>query len=164
MNPSPAISILLLISSIIFIQCKNTEKPTEKNVSQFNWLVGHWAMKEKDGIVTEQWKPVNDSLMEGSSDFIKGDSTIPFETIKLFRRSDGFYYEAKAAGQNKEQPVEFKLTSFSDTGFVAENPQHDFPKRITYRLVNKDSIHAFVDGGPGMPDKKSDFYYSKIKK
>jgi hypothetical protein len=121
-------------------------------------------MKEKEGIVTEDWKLVNDSLMEGSSDFIKGDSTIPFEKIKLFIRSDDFYYEAKAVGQNNEQPVEFKLTSFSDTGFVAENPMHDFPKRITYRLVNKDSIHAFVDGGAALPDKRSDFYYRKEKK
>ena len=152
---------LLLTGSVLFIQCKSEKKVAEKKVSQFSWLSGSWAMKDANGIITEQWKQVNDSLMEGSSDFIKGDSTIPFEIIKLFRRSDNFFYEAKAAGQNNEQPVEFRLTSFSDTGFVAENPQHDFPKRITYRLVNKDSIHAFVDGGPAMPEKKSDFYYSK---
>ena len=143
-----------------FISCKQT---AEKTVQSFSWLQGSWAMKETDGVITEQWKQVNDSLMEGSSDFIKGDSTIPFEKIKLFRRSNEFYYEAKAAGQNNELPVEFKLSSYSDTGFVAENPQHDFPQRITYRLVNKDSIHAFVDAGPGMPEKKSDFYYSKMK-
>ncbi len=153
----------LLIISIVFIQCKQSKKLPKKNITQFNWLSGSWEMKEADGIVTEQWKQVNDSLMEGSSDFIKGDSVIPFETIRLFKRNNDFYYEAKAAGQNKELPVEFKLTAFSDTGFVAENPLHDFPKRITYRLVNKDSIHAFVDGGPAMPEKKSDFYYSKKK-
>ena len=148
---------------MLLIGCSEKKKNKQETIGRFNWLNGEWAMKESDGIVTEQWKQVNDSLMEGSSDFIKGDSTIPFETIKLFRRNDKFFYEAKAAGQNKELPVEFKLTSFSDTGFVAENPQHDFPKRITYRLVNKDSIHAFVDGGPAMPEKKSDFYYSKNK-
>jgi hypothetical protein len=163
MKQPQALFFLLLISSFVFIQCKSKKKSSEKNVSQFNWLFGSWAMKETDGIVTEQWKPVNDSLMEGSSDFIKGDSTIPFEKIKLLRREENFYYAAQAAGQNDGQPVEFKLTSFSDTGFVAENPQHDFPKRITYRLVNQDSIHAFVDGGPAMPEKKSDFYYSRNK-
>ncbi len=164
MKQLPVFFFLLLISSIGLVQCKNNKKSVEKNISQFSWLYGEWEMKEKDGLVTEQWKQVNDSLMEGSSDFIKGDSTIPFETIKLFRRSNDFYYEAKAAGQNKELPVEFKLTSFSDSGFVAENSQHDFPKRITYRLVTNDSIHAFVDGGPAMPEKKSDFYYSRKNK
>jgi hypothetical protein len=164
MNRHLFISIVFVTAAFAFIQCNSKKKEAVKNVKQFNWLTGSWMMKGKDGIVTEDWKQVNDSLMEGSSDFIKGDSTIPFEKIKLFRRSADFYYEAKAAGQNDEQPVEFKLTSFSDTGFVAENPQHDFPKRITYGLVNKDSIHAFVDGGATMPDKRSDFYYIREKK
>lgn len=153
----------ILFAALLLSGCDDKKKDKQETVSRFNWLSGEWAMKESDGMVTEQWKNSSDSLMEGKSDFIKGDSVIPFENIRLFRRGNDFYYEARAAGQNNEQPVEFKLTSFSDTGFVAENPQHDFPKRITYKLVNKDSIHAFVDGGPALPDKKSDFYYSRKK-
>jgi Domain of unknown function (DUF6265) len=163
MNRHLFISIIFVTAVFIFIQCTNKKKENVKTVKQFYWLTGSWMMKEKDGITTEKWVSTNDSLMEGRSDFIKANTTIPFEIIKLFRRSNDFYYEAKAAGQNNEQPVEFKLTSFSDTGFVAENPQHDFPKRITYRLVNKDSIHAFIDGGAAMPDKRADFYYSRNK-
>ncbi len=158
----------LFIAAVLFVACdisneKRDDFQPRQNVIIFSWLNGQWAMPEKEGTVTEEWKPVNDSLMEGRSDFVRGDSVIPFETIKLFRRGNDFYYEAKAAGQNDEKPVEFKLTSFTDSGFVAENPQHDFPKRITYKLMNKDSIHAFVDGGPSIPEKKSDFYYSRSK-
>ena len=54
----------LLIISIVFIQCKQSKKLPKKNITQFNWLSGSWEMKEADGIVTEQWKQVNDSLME----------------------------------------------------------------------------------------------------
>jgi hypothetical protein len=154
------ISAILFFASML-AGCNGVKKNAPETVSHLNWLNGSWAMKTDEGTVTEQWKWVNDSLMEGSSDFIKGDSVIPFETIKIFRRDTSFYYEAKAAGQNNEQPVAFTLTAYSDTGFVAENPQHDFPKRISYKLVNKDSIHAFVDGGPSLPDKRSDFYYSR---
>lgn len=154
---------IILFSAILLAGCGDKKANKQDTVAHFDWLNGSWAMKDAEGMVTEQWKHINDSLMEGSSDFIKGDSLIPFEKIRMFRRGGDFYYEAKAAGQNNEQPVEFKLSSFSDSGFVAENPAHDFPKRITYRLVNKDSIHAFVDGGPDMPDKKSDFYYSRSK-
>lgn len=154
---------LLILVTILFVQCKSKELSQEKNISLFTWLNGSWKMQEKDGFVTEQWKQINDSLMEGSSDFIKGDSTIPFETIRLYKKDTSFYYEAKAAGQNNEQPVAFRITFISDTAFVAENPEHDFPKRITYNLINKDSIHAFIDGGPSVPEKKSDFYYSRIK-
>ena len=145
---------------IILISCKPKENT---KVEVFNWLNGQWTMNTGEGMVTEEWKTNNDSLMVGKSDLVKGDTVIPFETIRMFRRGIDFFYEAKAAGQNNEQPVEFKLSSFSDSGFVAENPQHDFPKRITYKLINKDSIHAFVDGGPQMPEKKSDFFYSRKK-
>ena len=153
--------IIFLLSVLLFVACKDDAGKKIETVDSFSWMNGYWEMKEKDGIVTEQWKRVNDSLMEGKSDFVKGDSVIPFETIRMFRSGSDFYYEAKAAGQNNEQPVAFKLTSFSDTGFVAENPQHDFPRRISYTLVNEDSIHAFIDGGPQQTDKRSDFSYSR---
>lgn len=159
---------VLFIAAALFIACNSSNEKRDdfqsrQNVTIFSWLNGQWAMSEKEGTITEEWKSVNDSLMEGKSDFVKGDSVIPFETIRIFRKDTVFYYEVKAAGQNNEQPVVFKFTSFSDTGFVAENPQHDFPKRISYTLVNKDSIHAFVDGGAAMPGKRSDFYYSRKK-
>jgi hypothetical protein len=159
---------VLFIAATLFIACNSSNEKRDdfqsrQNITIFSWLNGQWAMPEKEGTITEEWKAVNDSLMEGKSDFVKGDSVIPFETIRIFRKDTVFYYEAKAAGQNNEKPVAFKFTSFSDTGFVAENPQHDFPKRISYTLVNKDSIHAFVDGGAAMPNKKSDYYYSRVK-
>lgn len=146
--------------------CGETKKEDKKStgVGLFSWLNGNWLMKDKDGTTTEEWTTVNDSMMEGKSDFIKGDSVIPFETIKIFKQDTSFIYEAKAAGQNNELPVQFRLSSFSDSGFVAENPSHDFPKRITYRLINKDSLHAFIDGGSQQADKRADFYYSKQKK
>jgi hypothetical protein len=153
---------VLAVSFVFTITaCKEQRKTT---INSFEWLTESWAMKERDGMITEDWKKVNDTLLEGRSDFVKGDSIIPFEKVKLVLRQENFYYIARAAGQNDEMPVEFKITSFSDSDFVAENPRHDFPKRIAYKLVNKDSIHAYVDGGPAMADKRQDFYYSRYKK
>ena len=159
------VTLLLLLSILIsFNRCENNKYSTEKNVQQLSWLNGDWVMQGDDGIITEHWKKINDSLMEGSSDFVKMDSIIPFEKIKIYVKDTSLYYEAKAAGENNERPVAFQLISFSDTGFVAENLLHDFPKRIIYRLINRDSIHAYVDGGLAMPEKRSDFYYSRTKK
>lgn len=155
--------VMLFFAFTVMLAFSCNHHTTDKKIQTFNWLIGSWEMKDADGTITELWQAINDSLMQGKSDFVKGDSVIPFETIRFFRRGVDFFYEAKAAGQNNEKPVEFKLSSYSDSGFVAENPQHDFPKRITYKRINKDSIHAFVDGGPQMPEKKSDFYYSRKK-
>lgn len=161
--------ILLLLCAISFsFLCCNSKKKEETAkesviVSRFSWLNGNWVMPGDEATITESWKTINDTLMEGRSDFVKGDSVIPSETIRLYQRQGDLYYEPTTAGQNDAMPVAFKLTSFSDTSFVAENPEHDFPKRISYTLVNKDSIHAFIDGGPSASSGKSDFYYSRTK-
>ena len=155
-------NLLVLFLPFLFYACASDKK--RQTVELFATLTGDWQMPEGDGLITESWKQVNDTLMEGRSDYVKGDSVIPFETIKLFLHKDSFYYEAKAAGQNNEQPVAFTIISFSDSGFVAENKQHDFPKRISYRFVHKDSIHAWVDDGSQAPLRKADFYYSRRKK
>lgn len=133
------------------------------NMKSFKWLQGSWQMQTRRGIITEKWAVANDSTLAGTSTMTRADGTeIPLEKIELAFRS-GNYYIPTVKNQNGEQPVEFKITSHSETGFVAENPEHDFPKRISYILVNNDSIHAVIDDGTATPVKKSNFYYSRKK-
>ena len=148
--------LLLLITAF-------SEK-TVNNMNPFNWLTGTWTMKMKKGTIMESWQAHNDSTLLGESLMISltGQSNV-LENLKLSYQSGTYYYVSKVKGQNNGQEVKFTITSFSENGFVAENPYHDFPKRITYELINKDSIHAFIDGGVSMPAKRSDFYYSRHK-
>jgi Domain of unknown function (DUF6265) len=154
------IGVSVLLRSFIVLP----ENPAAK-MNRFKWLIGSWRMHTNKGLIAEEWKTITGYSYAGKSWFINKDSSItPFEKIQLVYKNKQYYYIATADGQNNELPVEFRITSFSTSGFVAENPQHDFPKRITYKLINKDSIHAWIDGGPSMQEKKSDFYYSRIKK
>ncbi|MFN8250338.1 MAG: DUF6265 family protein [Ferruginibacter sp.] len=155
---------LLYIFLVTAASCSGDQKETGPSIKKFSWLNGAWIMEETGGNTTEDWITVNDSLMTGKSDFIKGDSVIPFETIRIYKNGPDFYYEAKAAGQNNEQPVAFKIIRFSDSAFVAENPAHDFPKRIGYKMIRADSVVAFIDDGAAAPLKKAEFYYRRNKK
>jgi Domain of unknown function (DUF6265) len=154
------ISLIILLTGFVGFHENISDK-----MKAFKWLIGSWQMNTAKGFIAEEWKTSGEQGYAGKSWFINKDSsTTPFEIIQLVYRNKQYYYIATADGQNNELPVEFKITAFSSSGFVAENPQHDFPKRITYRLINKDSIHAWIDAGPPMPEKKSDFYYTRIKK
>ena len=134
------------------------------SVKSFHWLKGSWQMQTKRGIITEKWAVANDSTLAGESSMTRVDGTeIPLEKIELAFRNGNYYYIPTVKNENGERPVEFKITSHSETGLVAENPQHDFPKRISYTLVNRDSIHAVIDDGAATPAKKSTFYYSRKK-
>lgn len=154
------VACLLLLTVCSF----TTEEDKTANIKSFSWLQGSWQMQTRRGIITEKWIIANDSTLAGKSMMTRADGTeIPLEKIELAFRKGSYYYIPTVKNQNGEQPVEFKITSHNETGFVAENPQHDFPKRITYTLVSKDSIHAIIDDGTAAPVKKSDFYYSRKK-
>ncbi len=149
---------------LLFLVTAFAEKIVESKMQSFKWMVGSWIMKTKNGAIMETWVPVNDSTLAGEGIMIKNTGgTQQLETTRLIYRNKEYFYCSVAHGQNNEEETKFKITSFSENGFVSENPAHDFPKRITYQLINKDSLHAFIDGGPSMPDKKSDFYYSRNK-
>ena len=133
-------------------------------MSVFSWMEGSWTMKTKRGAIMESWHTKNDNTMMGESLMVSttGQSKVT-ENLELVFEQGTYYYVSAVNGQNNGKAVRFKITSHWEKGFVAENPEHDFPKRITYTLITTDSIHAFIDGGLLMPDKKSDFYYSRYK-
>ena len=144
-----------MVSRLLFINNK---------METFNWMTGSWKMETKRGMIMETWISSNDSTLSGESIRVSiTGGTELLEKIQLVHRNHEYFYIPVAQGQNENKPVKFKITTFSETGFVAENPEHDFPKRISYNLMSKDSIHAFIDGGPLQPEKKSDFFYSRIK-
>ena len=154
-------SLLLLFSVCSFLP---DLRELSANIKSLSWLQGSWQMQTKRGIITEKWIVANDSTLLGKSIMAQTDGTeIELEKIQLAFRKGNYYYIPTVKNQNGERAVEFKITSHSEKGFVAENPKHDFPKRITYTLVSKDSIHAIIDDGVAIPVKKSDFYYSRKK-
>lgn len=147
--------LLLLVASTSFVD-------TQEKV--FKWLEGDWAMQRKNGTLIESWELVNDSTLKGSSFVLSNNGEKrTLEDLQLVRRNNSWTYISTVSNQNNNQPVLFLLTSFSQEGFVAENPSHDYPKRIRYTRIGTDSIHAVIDGGPEAPQKKSDYYYSRKK-
>ncbi|MFT3704016.1 MAG: DUF6265 family protein [Agriterribacter sp.] len=132
--------------------------------SSFNWLTGEWQMKRGDRKLTEHWEHTNDTLLNGRSYMVdsKGAQKL-LESVELKYMEHSWYYVPIVQDQNNRQPIQFRIMLAEKNKFVAENLQHDFPKRITYELVTADSLHAWIDDGKPQPQKKSDFYYSRIK-
>lgn len=139
------------------------KNPVDK-LKSFRRLVGSRTMQIKDGFIAEKWKAGNDCTLTGKSAFIKNDTTvIPSEELEFAYRNNSYYYIVTWLQRSNQQPVAFTITSFSDSGFVAENRQHNFPKRITYQFTHKDTIHTWIDAGPEQQEKRADFYYSRKK-
>ncbi len=145
----------LLFILVIISSCQ--QKATFSELEKANWFSGRWENKTPDGVFSEEWKTENDSVMVGTSYFINGKDTLFAETIRLEQKENNLFMIVSVPNQNEEKPVAFKLTSSTSDNLVFENPEHDFPKKITYKLVTKDSLYAEISGdgkSQGFPFKK----------
>lgn len=146
-------SLLFMLAIICSCQQKSTFSELEKAHS----FLGRWENKTPEGTFSEEWKTENDSVMVGASYFINGKDTLFAETIRLEQKENNLFMIVSVPNQNEEKPVAFKLTSSTSDNLVFENPEHDFPKKITYKLVTKDSLYAEISGdgkSQGFPFKK----------
>jgi hypothetical protein len=84
--------------------------------------------------------------MLGMSRTSRGEVMREHEFVLLRRVGPALEYRVLGAEQVE---VVFRATTTAPNEVVFENPEHDFLKRIGYRLVSADSLEAWVDGGPG---------------
>lgn len=127
-------------------------------------LEGKWIMNTKNGAIGEEWIKLNSHYLQNRGYMIRGSDTIITERVALRNTKEGIFFTSTVEDQNRQQPVAFQLTSSGNNTFVFENPGHDYPKRISYQFINKDSLYAWIDDGKEIPEKKSSFRYSRNKK
>lgn len=160
--------IAFLLTGILFA-CNNTgqkENETVKNyesIKQASWLLGNWQNISPQVTTTEIWNKENDSLFTGKSWVIAGKDTVSSEAINMMQTTEGMFYIPVVKNQNNGQPVKFTLTSSSDHQLIFENPSHDFPQKITYTLINNDSLMAEISGSINGKQSAEQFPMSRVK-
>ena len=116
-----------------------------QKISELKWLEGNWKIETGQGTIIESWKIKNDSTLTGKSVFIAGKDTMPQEKIELAFLDGHWTYNPVIGGQSEANSAKFKVIFLNGTEFISENPEHDFPQRISYRRV-KDQIFASIEG------------------
>lgn len=107
------------------------------------WMVGCWAQQQDDERVTECWLAPDGSSMFGINKTVRGGRTVAYEYLRIEFEPKGTTYFASPMGRTP--PTAFRLVSHTDGVAVFENPEHDFPRRITYRR-DGDVLHARAEG------------------
>ncbi|WP_396192138.1 DUF6265 family protein [Flavobacterium sp.] len=131
------LAILTIITS-----CNNKYSKIEKA----NWFIGDWENASDEGSFREIWTKKNDSIYSGLSIVVIEQDTVFYENVSLEQKNDSVFYNVSVKGQNKDEAVSFYLTSSDNDKLVFENPNHDYPSKITYSKVTKDSIVAEIFG------------------
>jgi hypothetical protein len=123
-----------------------------------HWLAGSWKMTNSRGAtIDETWNTPAAGLMMGMSRTYTADKVRSWEFVRIEQRGGSLVYIAQPQGA---PPTEFKLIKHEDGYLLFANPQHDFPKQISYRRIDADHLTARVDDGQG---KGTDFAYTRMK-
>jgi hypothetical protein len=135
---------IALTALVVSAASLSAQRPTAQSLAWFN---GCWEAKNATRRIIERWEAAGAEL-KGQSRAITIPANVPREPeiLKIFVAGDSIVYGAEPPGQRY---AEFRATKVSATEVVFENPKHDFPKKISYRLTTKDSLHARVEGDSG---------------
>jgi len=133
--------------------------PAPPSIEDLAWMAGNWV--SEGAIRTEEsWTPPGGGTLIGMGRTIRGGKTIFFEYLRIESRADGIYYVAHP----KARPgTDFRLTHLEAGKAVFENPAHDFPKRITYRLEADGTLVARVEGDARSAEPPQDIRYRRVR-
>ena len=143
MNKTGAIVIIV---SLLFLNAR-------ADLPDIGWMTGCWAAVGQDPGSVEQWSSPAGGTMFGFNRVIREGKTVAFEYLRIVDEGDEVVLIASPSGQNTAR---FKLVGIADRSVTFENPEHDFPQRIIYRLANDGNligrIEGTIDGAPRAVD------------
>ena len=151
--------VLLVITAIIGIEMMCSDLAAQQVTEDFNkldWLQGTWTRTNVNPGRTahEKWQKISSTEWQGLGISMNGNDTVFVEKLKLVIKDGKIYYVADIV--ENQEPVHFKFTVITDNGFICENPQHDFPKKISYQK-NGSGIKVTISGD----GKSIDYLFEK---
>jgi hypothetical protein len=155
----PLILILLLTSGMPGIA--GEAQGPDTTIADLSWISGSWEIVDGHSRHEEHWTPAARNALLGMARNLSDGRMVFFEYLRIEAREDGIYYVAQPKGR---PGTDFKLTHFDGTKAVFENPQHDFPRRITYQRGNGDRMTARIDGGPGSDKPATTFRFKRMSR
>ena len=138
MKPASIMAALLLAGSALA-----DDGPAR--VTQLQWMSGCWGFSGGGSSYEEVWLAPTGNSMLGVSRRISDDNyTREFEYLRVTTSGGGgFDYVAQPGGA---PATKFNLLEMKGTRVVFENPEHDFPQKITYEYRAPDQLNARIEG------------------
>ncbi len=130
------------------------------DVGDLAWLAGCWSMPRSDGLTEEHWMQPAGGTMFGMNRTVRAGRTVEFEFLQIAMVDGRLALLARPSGQ---APATFPIKSIAVREVVFEDPDHDFPQRIIYRLGDDGSLRARVEGEVDGQVRGIDFPYRRCE-
>ena len=97
--------------------------------------------------------------MLGMNRTVRDAKTVAFEFMRIVEQDEGgLVFVASPSGQST---ASFAMLSLNDREVIFENPDHDFPQRIIYRLISDEDLLGRIEGTINGTERAVDFPMKK---
>ena len=133
-------------------------------IAELKWPEGKYLFVDSSGYYYEEWAKGDSGTCKGAGYFLtkNGVDTLFSINMQLKKQNDIMimYYNVK--GEKEKKDIEFKLTKEERDFFVFENPVHDFPSIMEYRILGDTAIEIKESGFVMGKEQIRDFIIKKI--
>lgn len=149
--------LAIITSLLIVISCNSKEEKLNEievktfQETNFDYLIGEWIrINEIEGNSTfENWEKLNDFTYLGHGFTMKGKDTVWQERVVLSPVQNIWYFQVKSPSDSIS--TDFRIIEQTDSSFICENPQNEFPKTIKYLKKGKNLYAEISDGENTIP-------------
>ena len=159
LNPLPALAALLFLAASSLAPSAQAQTPPS-SMERLSWLGGCWRSEGADVGSGEQWTPLAGGTLLGLSRNVRQGVTVAHEFMQIRETADGkVVFVSQPAGRPEAL---FTLLPGGPAEATFENPENDFPQRVTYRLEGAGRLRARLEGARTGAPRALDFVYSRM--
>jgi len=130
------------------------------SVHDLAWLAGCWASVGGEAGSGEQWMAPAGGTLLGMNRVVLEGKTVAYEFLQIRElEGGGIEFVARPSGQTG---ASFGMVKGSASKVVFENPDHDFPQRVIYRLAGDDQLVGRIEGETEDGLKAVDFPMKRV--
>ena len=160
-------AILSYITCIVVLSCNPPEEVSQaadESKTLKSWFEGKYLFSEGGaGIYFEDWTKIDSTTYTGIGNYVTSDliDTLFSMNMKLVmsKKKATMFYDVSSKKDKKQ--LEFVLTSKDNNTFVFENPFHDFPSIMQYKVLADSSIEVTERGFVENKEKVRQFTIKK---
>jgi len=157
----PVITLFTLLIVLVSCQNSNSDFDHETALESFKQMEGVWQLQPDTGNY-ESWSS-NEVGMAGTTYSVSnGDtSVIQVNTVEIV--DEELTYSATILMGALTETVDFKLTGQKKKKFIFENPEREFPKKITFTFNGEKNLSEVREGDISGMYQSMDIRYKRVE-
>lgn len=134
----------------------------ERDVAGLSWLAGTWSGEMWGGEFVAHYSTPAGGRVLSHSELIQ-DGNVAFYEFEVFRTRDGGVWLLPHPGGTPAGGFQLRMLDGDAKKAVFENPDKDFPTRVTYHCPAADLLVITLDDPSGASDKVEVFTLSRVR-